>query len=146
MQTPLNTNISSLILRVGFGLYMLLGHGIGKLQKLMAGGEIQFAEIFGLSAEINLGIAVFVEVFCAAMIIIGFRSRLFILPMIALMLVIVFVVNAGNNWFMMSGNPSRELAMMYLIPFLTIFVLGSGKYSLDQLIDKLRGKNQAKEE
>jgi len=132
MRGALNINLSSLILRLGFGLYMIFGHGWPKLMKLMAGGEIKFSTIFGLPAKVNLIIAIAIEVFCAAMVALGFRSRLFVIPIMILMLVIVFGVKAGSPWI---GPGSRELAMLYFFPFLTIFVLGSGRYSVDELLD-----------
>ncbi|MCI4668923.1 MAG: DoxX family protein [Bacteroidia bacterium] len=133
MRGPFNINLASLILRVGFGLYMMLGHGWPKLMKFIEGGEIKFSTLFGLPAKLNLGIAVFVEVICAAMIAIGFRTRLFVVPMILFFLIVVFIVKSGTPWV---GGNGRELAMMYLMPFLTIFVLGSGKFSVDELLDR----------
>lgn len=133
MRGQLNVNLASLLLRLGFGLYMLLAHGWPKLMKLIGGGEIKFSTLFGLPAKVNLGIAVFVEVICAAMIVIGFRTRLFVIPSVIFMLVVVFFAKAGAPW---TGPGSRELAMMYLIPFIAIFVLGSGKISADELLDR----------
>ena len=133
MRGPFNINLTSLILRVGFGLYMLIGHGLPKLEKFLVGGEIKFSTLFGLPAKLYLGIAIFAEFLCAAMVAIGFRTRLFVLPLIMLMLVIVMFVKSGAGWV---GCGSRELAMMYLMPFICIFVLGSGKISVDELMDR----------
>lgn len=129
----MNINLASFILRMGFGLYMIAGHGWPKLMKFFTEAEIKFSTIFGLPAKVNLAIAVFVEFFCMVMIVIGFRTRLFIIPAIILMFTIVFFVKAGAPWI---GAGSRELAMMYLIPFIAIFVLGSGKVSIDELLER----------
>ncbi|MEO0895086.1 MAG: DoxX family protein [Bacteroidota bacterium] len=132
MQTPLTSNLASLLLRLGFGLYLLLGHGWSKVIKLFSGGEIQFTDLFGLSPELNLGFTAFAEAFCALMVVIGFRTRLFVWPIILVMFVIVAFVKVDAGWV---GSNSRELAMMYLIPFIAIFILGSGKYSVDHLLE-----------
>jgi putative oxidoreductase len=46
------------------------------------------------------------------------------------MLVIVFVVHAEDT------IPDREHPIMYLMMYLSLFVTGPGKYSIDKLIIK----------
>jgi len=53
------TDLSLLLLRLAFGGLMFLNHGLGKFNKLMAGGEIKFANVFGMGPELSLGLAVF---------------------------------------------------------------------------------------
>jgi len=138
-RNPLSTDIAALLLRVGIGGLMLFGHGLGKFQKLMAGGEIRFVEYFGLPASVNLGLAVFAEFFCAILIILGLKTRLASIPLAITMFIAAFVVHVNDAWFQMNaaeGSGSKEFALLYLIPVLALFFLGSGKYSIDALIDK----------
>jgi len=125
-------DFTALILRLGFGLYMLMGHGLGKLMKLFSGEEIQFFSFLGLPANISLGLAVFAEFIACIFIIIGYKTRLAALPLIITMLVAAFVVHGSDPWFMYgTEGGSKEPAIIYLIGFLAIYCLGSGKYSVD---------------
>jgi putative oxidoreductase len=125
-------DLAALILRLGFGLYMLIGHGYGKLLNLLSGDEIKFFSFLGLSPKISLSLAVFAEFVACIFIIIGYKTRLATLPLIFTMLVAAFMVHGGDPWFMYKAEGgSKEPAMIYLIGFLSIYLLGSGKYSAD---------------
>lgn len=128
-------DLASLILRVGLGFFMVFGHGLGKLQMLIS-GEIQFAALFGLSPAINLTIAVLAEFFAAILVMIGLKTRLASIPVIMTMAVAAFIVHFSDPLFAASGGGSKEFAAIYLIGYLGILFLGSGKYSLDALIEK----------
>ncbi len=128
-------DLASLILRVGLGFFMVFGHGLGKLQMLIS-GEIQFAALFGLSPTINLTLAVLAEFFAALLVMVGLKTRLASIPVILTMAVAVFIVHFNDPLFAASGGGSKEFAAIYLIGYLGILLLGSGKYSLDALIDK----------
>jgi len=125
-------DLAALVLRVGFGLYMLLGHGLGKFQSLIGGGEIQFPSILGLPASVCLGLAVFAEFLACIFIIVGYKTRLAALPVLMTMIIAAFMIH-GNDPFFMQGaeGGSKEPAMLYLFGFLSIYLLGSGKYSVD---------------
>lgn len=125
-------DFAALILRIGFGVYMLCGHGYSKLLKLLSGEEIQFFSFLGLSPKISLFLAVFAEFVACLFIIIGYKTRLATIPLIITMLVAIFMVHGGDPWFM-SGvdGGSKEPAVIYFIGFLSIYLLGSGKYSVD---------------
>jgi len=121
-------DLSLLLLRITFGGLMFLNHGLGKFNKLMAGGEIKFASVFGMGPELSLGLAVFAEVVCALMVVIGLFTRMAVIPLIITMLVAIFVIHIGDPFKKM------ESAIIYLIPFLVLFWNGSGKYSVDEFI------------
>ncbi len=127
-------DLASLILRLGMGLLMALGHGLGKLQVLLSGEEIRFPELFGLPSTVGLSLAIFAEFFAAIMIIIGFKTRLFCIPVIITMAVAAFYIHSGDAWFMKSGGASKEPALLFLAGFIAIYLLGPGKYSLDDRI------------
>jgi len=125
-------DITALILRLGFGLYMLFGHGYGKLVNLLSGEEIKFFSFLGLSPKISLSLAVFAEFIACIFIIIGYKTRFATLPLIFTMLVAIFFVHGSDPWFMYKAEGgSKEPAMIYLLGFLSIYLLGAGKYSLD---------------
>ena len=107
---------------------MFLNHGLGKFNKLMAGGEIKFASVFGMGPELSLGLAVFAEVLCALLVVIGLFTRMAVIPLIITMLVAIFVIHIGDPFKKM------ESAIIYLIPYLVLFWNGSGKYSVDEFI------------
>ncbi len=131
-------DLTALVLRIGFGFYMLLGHGMAKFSKLMAGGEIKFPALLGLSPKICLTLAVIAEVIACIMIIIGYKTRIAAILMIITMAVAAFIVHGGDPFFMQGAeNGSKEPAMLYLIGFLGIYLLGSGRYSLDDKFDSV---------
>lgn len=128
-------DLASLVLRVGLGFFLVFGHGLGKLQMLIS-GEVQFAALFGLSPTINLILAVLAEFFAALLVMIGLKTRLASIPVIITMAVAVFIVHFSDPLFAASGGGSKEFAAIYLIGYLGILLLGSGKYSVDALIGK----------
>lgn len=132
-------DLAALVLRIGFGTYMLLGHGLGKLKMLLAGGEISFPSVLGLPPSISLGLAVFAEFLACLLIIVGYKTRLAAIPMIITMIIAGFLIHGGDPFFMQAakGGGSKEPALIYLIGFLAIYLLGSGKYSLDDKIDSV---------
>ncbi|MBT8231393.1 MAG: DoxX family protein [Saprospiraceae bacterium] len=131
-------DLAALVLRLGFGLYMLLGHGLSKFNMLLAGGEIRFPSVLGMPPKISLILAVAAEFIACIMIIIGYKTRLAALPMIITMLIAAFVIHSGDPWFMQSADGgSKEPALIYMLGFLSIYLLGSGKYSIDSRVDSI---------
>lgn len=118
-----------LILRIAIALLML-SHGIAKLNTLLAGGEIIFPDPIGVGSVLSLVFAVFAEVFCSALILIGLATRLAVLPLMVTMLVAVFVIHAAD------GMEEKELALHYLLAYLVLLFAGSGKFSADSLISR----------
>lgn len=116
-------------LRIIGGGFML-AHGIPKLMKLFAGGDIQFADPFGIGPAATLGLTVFAEVICAVFILVGFKTRAAVVPLIITMLVAAFVIHGADPF------RKKELALVYLVIYLSLFFLGSGKYSVDKALDK----------
>lgn len=124
MNNSTRQNIGLLLLRVGFGS-MMLTHGIPKLQKIIA-GDFTFGDPFGIGQTTTLILAVFAEVVFPFLIIIGFKTRLSTIPVIITMAVAAFVVHASDPF---SG---KEMALLYLTAFISIALLGGGKYSVDK--------------
>lgn len=122
-------DIGLLILRISLGLGMLLGHGLSKWSKLIEGGEIQFADPFGVGMTASLVLAVFAEVFCSALLIFGLLTRLSLIPLIVTMAVAVFYIHFSE------GFKGFEKAFLYLMGYLALFVAGPGKYAVDSLVN-----------
>jgi len=122
-------DLLSLVLRVSVAAFMLT-HGIGKLNLLFSGNEIQFPDPIGLGATFALSLTVFAEVLCSILIGLGLLTRFASIPLIMTMLVATFVIHGADPF------AKKEFALLYLLIYLAVFVLGSGKYSLDYLLQK----------
>ena len=122
-------NLIILLIRLSIAFLMMI-HGLQKLNQLLAGGEIQFPDPLGVGSTVSLVFAVFAEVVCSLLIAIGLATRLASIPLIITMLVAIFSIHAAHP------IDVKEAAILYLLVYLFLFVSGSGKYSLDYLISK----------
>lgn len=118
-----------LVVRVLVAAFMLT-HGLPKFYKLMAGGEIQFREVFGMSAALSLSLAVFSEVICSTFILIGLATRLASIPLMITMLVAAFVAHGSDPF------NRKELPLLYCVVYLSLLILGAGRYSVDHLLTR----------
>jgi putative oxidoreductase len=125
------TGIALLIARAGIAAFMLT-HGVPKLIMLFSGAPVQFPPILGLSAETSLALAVFAEVLCSILLLVGFASRLAVLPLIITMLVALVFIHGADPF------TKQESALQYLLVYLVLFFAGSGKYSIDYLLANRR--------
>src|SRR5690606_9386889 len=124
---PLYMDSVLLVARVAIAALMM-AHGLPKLVMLFSGEPIAFPGIMGMSPEISLLLAVFSEVVCSILILFGIGTRLAVLPLIATMSVAVFYFHLGDPF------SSEELGFLYLVGYVFLFILGSGKYSADELL------------
>jgi putative oxidoreductase len=120
-------NVALLVLRIVIGCFMLV-HGLPKLQTLVAGGQIQFADPIGIGQVPSLILAIFAEVFCSVFVIFGFATRLAVIPLITTMIVAVFIIHVPD------GFQKQELPAHYLLVYFFLFLSGSGKYSIDYIL------------
>ncbi len=124
---PAYVSAALLILRIVAGALMVT-HGYGKLQMLLAGGPYTFADPYGLGDTITLIVAVFAEFLCSIFIILGMFTRLAAIPLIITMLTASIIIHKADPLAV------RELPMLFGAIFITLAFLGAGKYSVDQLI------------
>jgi putative oxidoreductase len=117
-------DLGLLILRLGFGGNMLV-HGISKIGKII-GGDVGFANPLGLGEAPSLFLATFAEFACAILIIIGFKTKLASIPLAVTMAVAAFVTHFSDPW------GSKEMAFLYMVGFISIGLMGAGKYSIDR--------------
>lgn len=123
-------NLAALVLRLGAGA-MMLPHGYAKLQSILV-GDMNFADPIGIGEVPSLILAVFAEFVCSLLIMIGLQTRLASIPLMVTMAVAGFVVMGNSPWH------KQELPLMFLIAYVAIFFMGSGKYSIDGLMGRRR--------
>ena len=128
--SPAAINTALLLLRVSTGAFMLT-HGLPKLTNMLAGTS-KFGDPLGLGNELSLGLTVFAEFVCSIFLMLGLATRLALIPLIITMAVAGFVVHANDAFKI------KELAFIYLIIYLTLFITGAGKYSLESLLGSKR--------
>lgn len=123
------TSVGLLLLRLGMGGFMLGAHGFSKLSKFDV-LTTKFADPLGVGHTTSLLLALFAEVLCAALVVLGLTTRLAAIPLLLTMLVAAFVIHSDDPW------QKKEFALLYAIPFLTLLATGPGRFSLDQLLAK----------
>ena len=104
---------------------MMLTHGLPKFQKLIA-GDFEFGDPLGIGAAPSLFLAVIGEFICPILVIIGYKTRLASIPTAITMLVAAFIVHTADPF------GSKEKAFLYVVAFITIALLGPGKFSIDR--------------
>lgn len=121
-----SVDLGLFVLRLGISLLMI-PHGYQKLHRLNQ-DPVEFYNFLGLDSETSLLLIVVAEFFCSILLILGIGTRLVLIPLIIGMVVVVFFVHAGDPF----GD--KEHGLLFLIPYVTLFITGPGKYSLDYLI------------
>src|SRR5699024_8997572 len=111
---------------------LMLTHGIPKLMMLLSGEPIAFPGILGLSGGIALTLAIFAEVICSILVLLGLGTRLAVIPLIATMLVAVLHVHAADPF------AKQELGLHFLLVYVILLIAGSGKYSVDKILSRRR--------
>jgi putative oxidoreductase len=129
LSTPsLNTDLATLILRLIFGgLFFYYGY-----TKLISFNQILpiFGDIIGIGSKLSFILVIFAELVCGFFVLIGFLTRLSVIPIFITMFVAYFIAHAKDTFVV------KQIAFVYLLLCLVIFILGSGKYSVDRLIMK----------
>ncbi len=134
LSTSYNSTISNLwllLLRLSVAGFML-SHGYPKLTRLFETGEIKFGDPIGIGPAASLVLAVFAEFLCSILIGLGLFTRLATIPLIITMLVAALISHGADPF------GKKELALVYLLIYLTLLVFGGGKYSADKLISGRR--------
>lgn len=113
---------------------MMLVHGVPKLLTLFGDAEILFADPIGLGMTASLALAVFAEVICSVLLLLGLGTRLASIPLLITMLVAVLIVHVPDGW----GR--QELPLLYAVCYATLLLTGPGKYSLDHTFLKKKSR------
>jgi putative oxidoreductase len=127
---PLNADIASLLLRLIFGgMFIYFGY-----QKIVHYDTYitMFGDPIGLGNKLSYDLLIFAEFFCGIFIVLGFLARVFVIPTFIAMCVAYFVAHANDPF------EKSQYAFVYMLLCLPVFVLGSGRFSIDGLIFKKR--------
>ncbi|WP_460538209.1 DoxX family protein [Echinicola sediminis] len=129
--SPISTSLALLILRLSTSA-MMMTHGWAKIANFSE-YLTKFPDPLGIGTAISLQLTIFAEFFCAVLLALGFMSRAVLIPMIITMIVAAFVIHSGDPL----GD--KELSLLYLTAFLTLFLTGPGAISMDaQILKKNR--------
>ncbi len=124
MKNSLQNNLGLAFLRVSSAA-LIMTHGIPKFQKLLA-GDLEFGDPLGLGGAPSLFLAIIGEFICPILVIIGFKTRWAAVPTIITMAVAAFIVHGADPF------GAKEKALLFMVLFITIMLLGPGKYSVDK--------------
>src|ERR1700754_3609017 len=102
-------NFAMLLLRLGFGLLMIIQHGMPKLMSFARTAQ-GFYDPFGIGSKTVLILVLFAEIFCSMFIILGLFTRLAVIPLIVVM---CFAFFGANNGAVAGG----ELSLLYLTAY-----------------------------
>ena len=114
-----------LCLRLLFGLMLML-HGLEKVYNYTELCFV-FPDPIHIGSEISLLFVIFAEILCSIFFIIGALYRIMMIPMVIIMLVAFFHIHEGS---IVEG----ELAFIYLLMFILMYISGPGQYSIDAKI------------
>lgn len=115
-------------LRLTLG-WLMLGHGMGKLAKYETLSS-QFLDPFGIGPGASLFLAIFAEVVCSGLIMLGLATRFAALNWFITMCVAAFIAHAADPL------NKKEPALLFLIPAVTLMATGAGRFSADRLLCK----------
>ena len=123
---PASTDVALLVLRVWLGASILLLHGWGKLigYEKMSGG---FADPLKIGSEASLALAIFGEVVCGFLLVIGLFTRFAALGLSITMSVAFFLAHE----MVLKGPRPGEMAFIYLAGFVAILIAGPGRFAVD---------------
>lgn len=121
-------NFSMLLIRLAFGLLMIIQHGMPKLMNFAEKAQ-GFYDPIGIGSKASLVLVLFAEIFCSLFIILGLFTRLAVIPLIIVMCFAFFGANKGD---IVGG----EMAILYLSAYLVLLFLGPGRVSVDGMMKR----------
>ncbi len=129
---PRSVDAGLLVLRLWLGLSMLWLHGRDKLMKFgtLSG---KFPDPLGIGTQTSLSLAIFGELVCAALLVIGLFTRFAAVSLIITMCVAFFLVMKAN---LAPGGPNGELAFIYLAGYVVLLITGAGRFSVDAMLNR----------
>lgn len=130
---PLHTDLAALFLRLILGcMFVRVGY-----MKLIAYDQMltMFGDPIGIGTKLSVILVIFAEFFCGILVTVGLQTRLSVMPIFITMVVAYFVAHAKDAFDM------KALPFVYMLLSIVVFILGSGKYSIDSLIFRNKTSN-----
>ena len=124
---PLNADLAAFLLRLLFG-GLFIFHGYSKIadyNNIL--NNMWPPEIIGIGAKLSFNLVIFAEFFCGILVTIGLFTRLTVIPILINMIVAYFVAHQKDAF------TGKELPFVFMILSFVVFILGSGRYSVDRL-------------
>jgi putative oxidoreductase len=122
-------NIAVLALRLTFGLFLLLIHGMDKITHFSK-YEYTFLNFLQIGHRWSLVLCIFAEVFCAGLVVLGLFTRFAALVLIINFSVASFIALKGQSLEV------HQVAVCYLSAFFALLLTGPGRFSVDGAMGK----------
>lgn len=122
-------DLGLLALRLGAGSLMLM-HGLPKLMSF-AEKAPTFADPLGIGGPLSMALAIFAEVICALLVMMGLTTRLASMVLVINFAVITQIVHAADP------IAKKELAMFYLLIYAVLLLTGPGRIAIDRLLKRV---------
>lgn len=117
---------------------LVLAYGFYKPAKMKWQNINDIADWFGSlgipAPSLSAYLAAGTEAAGVVMLVLGVGTRLISIPLIVTMLVAIKTVHWSNGFE--AGENGFEIPLYYIIMLLTLIVFGSGKWSIDNMLDK----------
>lgn len=126
-----NQSFALFFFRVAIGLMMGLGHGMPKLMNFSA-RSADFFDPFNVGSHVSLSLAIFGEFFCSIALVLGLFTRPAAFFSGVTMATAFFLAHASDPYDI------KEMALLFLVCYITIFLAGPGRYSLDAKLARTR--------
>ncbi|NUN09755.1 MAG: DoxX family protein [Ignavibacteriaceae bacterium] len=107
---------------------MAFAHGLPKLQRILAGGELKFPDPIGLGTTASLYLAMLTELGASLLVMLGLFTRINSLFLAFTMFVAGFIQHASDPF------KQKELALLYLTIYIMLIFTGPGKYSFSNFV------------
>jgi putative oxidoreductase len=120
----LGVTIGLVVLRLGAGGLLFLGHGLPKLLDYNTRAS-RFADPIGLGPELGFALVVFTETVCSLLVAFGVFTRFTVIPPLVFFAIAGLIHHADDPW------NRRELAFLFAVPFLALLFAGAGRWSFD---------------